>query len=240
MAHQFSDDERKRLAKQGKAMSDGGYPIRNREDLVNAVRAYGRGNNKEEVKKWIKKRAKELDAEQYLPDNWRTDDTVVHQGIDEEVCEMPYYNDYLAHHGVKGMKWGVRRKRDEHNKSYTDKQRKNDRAMYGNRAEKRINRKLNEGYGLRGARHFEVERKERAEKRKKTARKVRRAVTGAAITAGSMVVSDMLFNNGMGTRAAVNFGKAAVRTGMNMVNNMKNARYNQAEIPLRPWEFKVD
>lgn len=25
---------------------------------------------------------------------------------------MPYYNNYLAHYGVKGMKWGVRKKRD--------------------------------------------------------------------------------------------------------------------------------
>ena len=73
-------------------------------------------------------------------------------------------NTELFHYGVKGMKWGVRRKGNEHNKNYTDKQRKNDRAMYGDRAEKRINRKLNEGYGLRGARHFEVERRERKEK----------------------------------------------------------------------------
>ena len=25
---------------------------------------------------------------------------------------MPYYNNYLAHYGVKGMKWGVRKRRD--------------------------------------------------------------------------------------------------------------------------------
>ena len=34
-------------------------------------------------------------------------------------------NTELFHYGVKGMKWGVRRKRNEHNKNYTDKQRKN-------------------------------------------------------------------------------------------------------------------
>lgn len=210
MPHSFSDDERKRLAQEGKAMPDGGYPIRNREDLVNAVRAYGRGNNKEEVKKWIKKRAKELDAEQYLPENWQVDD----EGS-------------LAHYGVKGMKWGVRRKRNEHNKSYTDKQRKNDRAMYGNRAEKRINRKLNEGYRLQGARHFEVERRDRRDKRKKTLKKVGKAAPVAAVAVGSAVLSDMLFNDGVGTRAAVNFVKS-------------KSRMNMSEIPLRPWEFKVE
>lgn len=203
MPRSFSDDERKRLAQEGKAMSDGGYPIRNREDLVNAVRAYGRGDNKPEVKKWIKKRAKELDAEQYLPENWQVDD-----------------KGSLAHYGVKGMKWGeVHHKRNEHNKSYTDKQRKNDRAMYGNRAEKRINRKLNEGYGLQGARHFEVERKERSEKRKKTVRK-------AGTTVASLVLGDYLFNGGANTKLAVDLSKRAVKAGADFVKNVASARYN--------------
>ena len=149
-----------------------------------------------------------------------------------------YPNNYLAHYGIKGMKWGVRRKRDEHNKSYTDKQRKNDRAMYGKRAEKRINRKLNEGYGLRGARHFEVERRDRRDKRKKTLKKVGKVATGAVAAVGSAVLSDMLFNDGVGTRAAVNFGKAAVRAGADFVKS--KSRMNMSEIPLRPWEFKVE
>ena len=86
----FTQEKRKELAKRGLAMPDGGYPIRNRSDLLNAIQAYGRGTNKPEIKRWIKKRAKELHAERYLPDNW---------DADEE----------LAHYGIKGMKWGVRR-----------------------------------------------------------------------------------------------------------------------------------
>lgn len=81
----------------------------------------------------------------------------------------------LAHYGVKGMKWGVRRARktssSSRNKSYTEKQRKNDRAFYGAKGERRINRNLNKGYGLRGARHLEVERRDAREKRKKFAKK---------------------------------------------------------------------
>ena len=51
----FTSEERERLAKQGKAMPDGGYPIRNKADLKNAISAYGRGVNKPAVKRWIKK-----------------------------------------------------------------------------------------------------------------------------------------------------------------------------------------
>ena len=86
----FTQEKREELAKQGLAMPDGGYPIRNRSDLLNAIKAYGRGTNKPEVKRWIKKRAKDLRAEHLLPDNWETDGE-------------------LAHYGIKGMKWGVRR-----------------------------------------------------------------------------------------------------------------------------------
>ena len=65
----FSQEKRQELAKQGLAMPDGGYPIRNRSDLLNAISAYGRGKNKPEVKKWIKRRAKALNAENLLPEN---------------------------------------------------------------------------------------------------------------------------------------------------------------------------
>lgn len=67
----FTAKKREELAKKGQAMPDGGYPIRNKSDLKNAISAYGRGKNKEEVKRWIKKRAKELKMIDILPDNWR-------------------------------------------------------------------------------------------------------------------------------------------------------------------------
>lgn len=113
----------------------------------------------------------------------------------------------LYHHGVKGMKWGVRKKRANHNKDYSDKQRKQDRAFYGKGGEKRVNKKMNEGYGLRGARHFEAERKERNDKRKKIAKKAAKITASALGTVGMMYVRDQAFNDGRGTKAA----KAAIK-----------------------------
>lgn len=138
-----------------------------------------------------------------------------------------YSDQELYHYGVKGMKWGIRKKRESssfHNKNYTDKQRKNDRAFYGKRGEKRINKKLNEGYGLRGARHFEVERKERAAKRKSTAKKVRKTVTKAAVSIGTAYMYDQIFYGGAGTRRVKGLGKTAINLGMMAVKNAFDQR----------------
>jgi hypothetical protein len=62
--------ERRKLAEEGRALPDGSFPIRNREDLQDAIQSYGRAKDKAEAKRWIKRRAKELNAEGELPDDW--------------------------------------------------------------------------------------------------------------------------------------------------------------------------
>jgi hypothetical protein len=62
--------ERRKLAEAGKALPDGSFPIRNRDDLKDAIHSYGRARDKAEAKRWIKRRAKQLNAEKELPENW--------------------------------------------------------------------------------------------------------------------------------------------------------------------------
>lgn len=129
--------------------------------------------------------------------------------------------DELLHYGVKGMRWGVRRNRNAVNKSYSAKQRKQDRAFYGQGGERRINKKLNEGHGLRGARHYEAERKERGEKFKKKAKRGAKAVAGTLAKVGEAYVVDQMFFGGYGTTAC----KEALRTvGMATITAVKMAR----------------
>ena len=68
----ISNDLRKELAKEGKALKDGSYPIRNKADLKNAIRAIGRANKSKraEVRKHIMKRAKALGATKLIPETW--------------------------------------------------------------------------------------------------------------------------------------------------------------------------
>lgn len=67
----FSHKERKDLAERGEAMPNGKYPIRNSQDLKDAIRLVGASDMPEsKVKSWIKKRAKELGLEDELPKDW--------------------------------------------------------------------------------------------------------------------------------------------------------------------------
>lgn len=64
---------RKQLAKRGKAMPNGGFPIRNVEDLKNAIRAIGRAKDPAATKRYIKRRAKALGAMNLIPGGWSMD-----------------------------------------------------------------------------------------------------------------------------------------------------------------------
>jgi hypothetical protein len=66
----FTAEQRKKAAKSGAAMNDGSYPIENKDDLANAVRAFGRAKNPAATKAHIKRRAAALGATQMLPSEW--------------------------------------------------------------------------------------------------------------------------------------------------------------------------
>lgn len=76
-ARNVSTKERKKLANKGKAMKGGGFPIANKQDLKNAIQAYGRASNKAAAKRHIIKRAKALGATNLLPDSWKKGDSAM-------------------------------------------------------------------------------------------------------------------------------------------------------------------
>ena len=67
----FSSKERQRMAEAGTAMPDGSYPIANRNDLMNAIRSWGRGGSDPKVKEHIKSRARALGLTDMIPENWQ-------------------------------------------------------------------------------------------------------------------------------------------------------------------------
>jgi hypothetical protein len=70
----ISRDEREKLADEGKALPGGSYPIRNVEDLKNAIQAYGRSKESDRaaVRKHIIKRARQLNFRHLVPEEWKT------------------------------------------------------------------------------------------------------------------------------------------------------------------------
>ena len=87
----------------GVAMPDGSYYVRNAADLQNAIDSVGRGENAGDngnaIRKHIMNRAAKLSLQSRIPATWNPDGSLKHYDLDS----------YLAHFGVKGMKWGVER-----------------------------------------------------------------------------------------------------------------------------------
>ena len=73
-AREFSQEEREKLAEEGKAMPDGSFPIVTREDLENAIQAIGRAKDPDAARRHIKKRARELGLEELIPESWNNVD----------------------------------------------------------------------------------------------------------------------------------------------------------------------
>jgi hypothetical protein len=69
-----SDKVRERLAKEGKALSDGSYPIRNASDLQNAIKACNllNGEDRVNVLSHITKRANAIGKADLIPTEWTT------------------------------------------------------------------------------------------------------------------------------------------------------------------------
>ena len=67
---ELDTEERRKLADQGETLPDGSFPVWNRDDLQDAIQSYGRAKDKAKAKRWIKRRARELNAEKELPEDW--------------------------------------------------------------------------------------------------------------------------------------------------------------------------
>lgn len=91
------EKEREKLEKEGKAMAGGRFPVRNISDLKNAIKLVGNSDlPKDEVMKFLKRRAKDLGAENEIPESWneveKTIDcedvnTICKESLDEEIKE---------------------------------------------------------------------------------------------------------------------------------------------------------
>lgn len=69
----FSESERRLLAKQGKAMKDGSFPIRNKADLKNAIHLAGNAKNPAAARRHIIRRAIAIGARDMIPSSWKGD-----------------------------------------------------------------------------------------------------------------------------------------------------------------------
>jgi hypothetical protein len=85
----FSAAEREQAADEGAAMPDGSFPIKSVKDLKNAIKAVGRAKNPAAVKKHIKRRAKTLNREDLIPEDWKGADADLTKAEIEQMVHDP-------------------------------------------------------------------------------------------------------------------------------------------------------
>jgi hypothetical protein len=81
----ISRERRQKLAKEGKALPDGSYPITNLDSLKDSIQAYGRSKpgKRAAVRRHITKMARKFDRPDLIPENWKSLSTV-----DEDVDDL--------------------------------------------------------------------------------------------------------------------------------------------------------
>lgn len=98
---------------------------------------------------------------------------------------MSDVEDFLAHYGVKGMRWGKRK-----NPNYSDQQVKRDVQVYGKRGAKRINNSLNDGNSISVARGDEKTRRDNVMAKNKYVRQGGKIAGAAAgVVVGKLALS---------------------------------------------------
>lgn len=140
-----TDVQRKYFAKQGWAMPDGSYYVRpdHPEDLPNSILGVGRATatgtpsasdeeQRNAVRRHIMSRAKALGRSKEIPSTWNPDGTLKHSSTSTVEEFLTAYgiaapkfqqlgegiSEFLAHYGVRGMRWGVRSRSGSHTSNH--------------------------------------------------------------------------------------------------------------------------
>lgn len=135
-------------------------------------------------------------------------------------------SEYLAHFGVKGMKWGVVKKQPA-NSNYSSQQRIRDRKIYGRKAENRINKRMNKGESIQSARHNEIGRRDKRVAAKtrtvRIAKQSARIVGNTALAVGGAVMVRKMMTSGYmpnNPYAKAIIAGSAVKIGYSIVNGL--------------------